>query len=84
MVVGANQAGIVNINWDKFGKHVEQTGSKLEMKVPALKGNVTDFKKVLSTPTTPKKTFFQIGKYARANTFFVAGFIGGFLIGMAS
>ncbi|GLV44034.1 uncharacterized protein CBL_12670 [Carabus blaptoides fortunei] len=68
LIAAANQAGIVNVNWDKITKRVGETTSKLETKLTQ------------NAPTLRT----SVGKYARTNTLFAAGFVGGFLLGLAS
>nr|CAH7748893.1 unnamed protein product [Callosobruchus chinensis] len=64
----ANEKGYIKINWDKVSKNLDKVADKVEEKVTGQKASWTD--KVLN--------------FARNNTPFSSGFVGGFLIGLAS
>ncbi|XP_048515355.1 FUN14 domain-containing protein 1A isoform X3 [Athalia rosae] len=64
----AAHQGYIKINWDKIQEKAEKITDKVEEKV---------------TGEGPK-FMDKVGKWARHNTYLAAGFIGGFLIGLAS
>ncbi|XP_019869380.1 FUN14 domain-containing protein 1 isoform X2 [Aethina tumida] len=64
----ANEKGYININWDKVNRNLDKVADKVEQQVTGQGPSWVD--KVLN--------------FARHNTPFSAGYVGGFLIGLAS
>lgn len=81
LIAAANQAGLVNIDWDKVNQKVESASSKIESKMPVIKTNVTNNSPLLHTS---KNICLQVGRFGTTNKLFAAGFVGGFLLGLAS
>lgn len=64
----ANQQGIIAIDWNKVQKKVDKVTDKVEEAVTGQGPSFTD----------------KVFKYAKENSYMATGFIGGFLIGLAS
>ncbi|XP_046481564.1 FUN14 domain-containing protein 1A isoform X3 [Neodiprion pinetum] len=64
----AAHKGYIKVNWDKIQKKAEKLSDKVEEKV---------------TGEGPK-FMDKVGQWSRNNTYLATGFVGGFLIGLAS
>ncbi|XP_060537449.1 FUN14 domain-containing protein 1 isoform X2 [Cylas formicarius] len=64
----ANEKGYININWDKVNRNLDKVADKVEEQITGQGPSWMD----------------KVIKFGRNNTPFSSGFIGGFLIGMAS
>ncbi|XP_056633451.1 FUN14 domain-containing protein 2-like isoform X2 [Diorhabda sublineata] len=64
----ANEKGYIRINWNKINKNLDKVVDKVEEQITGESSSWTD----------------KVMNFARNNTPFSSGFIGGFLIGLAS
>ncbi|XP_076261369.1 FUN14 domain-containing protein 1-like isoform X2 [Rhynchophorus ferrugineus] len=64
----ANEKGYINVNWDKVNKKIDKVVDKVEEQITGEGPSWMD----------------KVTVFAKNNTPFSSGFLGGFLIGMAS